>query len=133
MAKEVSWVPWLARWLRNGASGDPVIWSKEWFSSTTMMIRCGPATDGRLVSPGSRAAVVGGLVGVVPTGRWPSAQPAPRSTTIPTSSVQDLCRQRPTLPPGPCPAMAGIILVPLSAAWRSGRSPNRRSSERSSA
>jgi hypothetical protein len=67
--KEVSCVPWLARWLRNGASGDPVIWSKEWFSSTMTMIRCGPATDGRLLFPGSRAAVVGGLVGVVPTGR----------------------------------------------------------------
>jgi hypothetical protein len=66
--KEVSCVPWLASRLRNGACGDPMICSKEWFSSTTTMIRCGPAMAGRLVSPRSRAVVVGGLVGVVPTG-----------------------------------------------------------------
>ena len=58
--KEVSSVPRPARWLRNGACGAPMTWSKEWFSSTTTMIR---PVDGA-----PRAAVVGGLVGVVPTG-----------------------------------------------------------------
>jgi hypothetical protein len=95
--KELSRVPWPARRLMKGACGDPMIWSKEWFSSTTTMIRRGPATADRLADPAFRAVVVDGLVGVVPADPWPPVQPAASSSISPTNSVHDLRRLRPIL------------------------------------
>jgi hypothetical protein len=80
--------------LMNGAWADPMIWSKEWFSSTTTMIRRGPAVADRLLDGAALAVVVGGLVGVVATGARPPPQPARTRTASPASSPQDPPRGR---------------------------------------
>jgi hypothetical protein len=63
--------------------------------------------------------------------------PAVRYDPIGPVSLKGLSAPSPSTPPpvhegvAADPAMAGIVLVPGSAAWRSGGSPNRCSSERS--